>query len=59
MTHDVALWLGRFFLGGGLAAFVPSKDRQPMQIEVERLSDHAWRELGFLRPRRIGEEPGL
>ena len=27
-------------------------DRKPMEIEVERLPDYLWRDLGFQQPRR-------
>jgi len=57
MAHAVTLWFGRFFSSAARLAPV-SKPSAPkvMKIEVESLPDYLWRELGFLQPRRLGED---
>ena len=55
MTHAFTLWFGRFFAGARATAYASSRDEPPLRIEVERLPDHLWRELGFHQPRRPGE----
>jgi len=35
---------------------MPYLDRKPMEIEVDRLPDYFWRDLGFQQPRRPGGE---
>jgi hypothetical protein len=48
MTHVLAVWLGRiFFASRPLIQPLPPK-RQPMKLEVERLADYRWRDLGFV-----------
>ena len=47
MTHVFAVWLGRFLAFPSQSiVHAPSTD-PPMKIEVERLPDYRWRELGF------------
>lgn len=53
MTLLSAGWLGRFFGAG--TRFVAQEQRDekpPMKIEVERLPDYYWRDLGFPLPTR-------
>jgi hypothetical protein len=57
MTFAFASWLGRFLS----VTIRPSPaarpdDRYCMEIEVERLPDYLWRDLGFPQPRRPGED---
>ena len=58
MTDTLTLWFGRFFAGARPAAYPPSRDEPPLRIEVERLPDHLWRELGFHQPERPDEISG-
>ena len=55
MALALSLWLNRL-LSSSSHAFPrpPSTDRKPMEIEVERLPDYLWRDLGFQQPRRAG-----
>ena len=54
MAHAFTLWIGRLFSStAGAVPLPPSADRNPMQIEVERLPDYLWRELGFQQPGRL------
>jgi hypothetical protein len=55
MTDVFTLWFGRFFASARPALYASPRDEPPLKIEVERLSDHRWRELGFQRPRRPDE----
>lgn len=57
MALTLTLWLGRLFSStAGAVPPIPSTDRKPMEIQVERLPDHLWRDLGFPQPRhRDGE----
>jgi len=55
MAPAFTLWLGRLFsstIGG--VPLPPSTERKPTEIEVERLPDYLWRDLGFPQPRRPG-----
>lgn len=57
MALTFTLWLGRLLSStAGVAPLPPSAERKPMEIQVERLPDYLWRDLGFppLR-RRDGE----
>jgi hypothetical protein len=56
MTLLSTAWFGRF-LGAGthLVASNRRDEKPPMKIEVERLPDYYWRELGFRLPTR-GQE---
>jgi hypothetical protein len=49
MAHTLTLWLDRFLSS---AASSRPADHKPMEIEVERLPDYFWRDLGFQQPRR-------
>ena len=53
MAHALTLWFGRLLssTSGGVPLPQPT-DRKPMEIEVERLPDYFWRDLGFQQPRR-------
>jgi hypothetical protein len=52
MPFAITLWLERlFFSTTGAVPLPQSADRKPMEIEVERLPDYLWRDLGFQRPR--------
>ena len=57
MALAIRLWLERLFSSTTGAVSLPqSVDRKPMEIEVERLPDYIWRDLGFQQPRRPGRE---
>ena len=57
MALALSLWLNRL-LSSTPHAFppLPSTDRKPMEIEVGRLPDYLWRDLGFQQPRRADGE---
>ena len=38
-----------------MADLPPRSAEEPLQIEVERLPDYLWRDLGFQQPRRPDE----
>ncbi|HKP26382.1 MAG TPA: hypothetical protein VJV39_21115 [Dongiaceae bacterium] len=51
MTLTLTLWLGRLRSSSpGKGPLSPSTDRKPLEIEVERLPDYLWRNLGFPAP---------
>ncbi len=53
MAFAIILWLERLLSSATDAVpLPPSTDRKPMTIEVERLPDYLWRDLGFQQPRR-------
>ena len=52
MAHTLTLWLDRFLSGAASSAPTRLADHKPMEIEVERLPDYCWRDLGFQQPRR-------
>lgn len=53
MAFAFTLWLGRLLSStSGAAPFPALVERKPMKIEVERLPDYLWRDLGFPQPRR-------
>ena len=56
MTLISAGWLWRCF-GAGAQLVVPDRRDQkpPMKIEVERLPEYYWRDLGFPLPMRDKE----
>jgi hypothetical protein len=57
MAIAAKLWLNRLLLSTSGAVPLPQPaDREPMEIEVERLPDYLWRDLGFPQPRRSGGE---
>ncbi len=53
MAFTLTLWLNRLYstATGAVPAPEPS-DREPLEIEVDRLPDYLWRDLGFPQPRR-------
>jgi hypothetical protein len=52
MAFAFTFWLGRLWSStSGGVSFPPSAQRKPMEIEVERLPDYLWRDLGFQQPR--------
>jgi hypothetical protein len=56
MTLLSAAWFGRFFGEGTRLIARSLRDKKPpMKIEVERLPDYCWRDLGFRLPAR-GQE---
>lgn len=53
MAFAITLWRERLLSSTtGVVSLPPSADRKPMEIEVERLPDYLWRDLGFPQPRR-------
>jgi hypothetical protein len=52
MAHTLTLWLDRFLSNTASSAPARPVDHKPMEIEVERLPDYLWRDLGFQLPRR-------
>ena len=53
MAFTLTFWLNRLhFTAVGAVPIPPPSDRTPMEIQVERLPDYLWRDLGFLQPRR-------
>lgn len=55
MAFAITLWLERLLSGTTAAPPPPrSVDRKPMEIEVERLPDYLWRDLGFQQPLQPG-----
>lgn len=56
MAHAFPFWLGQFIFPARPVVHPPAKERAPLKIEIERLPDYQWRELGFLQPGRIGRE---
>jgi hypothetical protein len=58
MAPTFTLWLGRLLssCAGASVPLHPSVDRKPMEIQVERLPDYFWRDLGFPPVRRPGGE---
>ena len=58
MTHALTNWLWRFISTAGYPTQDPSPtDETPMKIEIERLPDYLWRELGFRPVRRRDDDP--
>jgi hypothetical protein len=57
MVLPSTAWLNRLLYRDlDARARVASTDRKPMEIEVERLPDRQWRDLGFASTRRPGGE---
>lgn len=57
MALAFTLWLGRLFSSTTGGVPLPQfAQRKPMEIEVERLPDYLWRELGFEQPRHLDGE---
>ena len=53
MAFAIALWFERLLSSATGADPLPqSVDRKPMEIEIQRLPDYLWRDLGFQQPRR-------
>ena len=58
MAHAFTLWFDRFFTGAHSAAYTSPGNEPPLKVEVERLPDYLWRELGFPQPTRPDAVPG-
>jgi hypothetical protein len=57
MSLAVALWLDRLLSGtSNTASLLMPAGRKPMEIQVERLPDYFWRDLGFQQPRGLDGE---
>jgi len=57
MTLLSASWFGRFLaVGVQVVARSHPDAKSPLKIEVERLPDYRWRDLGFPLPRRRDED---
>jgi hypothetical protein len=57
MALTFTLWLGRLLSSSaGVVPPPPPIERKPLEIEVERLPDYLWRDLGFPPIRRPGGE---
>jgi hypothetical protein len=51
-------WLGRLLSSAARPASISLQEPVvPTSIEVERLPDYRWRELGFQQPCRRGDDP--
>ena len=61
MAFAFTLWFGRLLLfnASGGVPFPQPIGCKPMEIEVERLPDYLWRDLGFPQPRLLPEEVKL
>jgi len=58
MTRTFSHWFGWFFSTTDRAAPQSRADgERPMKIEVERLPDYLWRELGFPATLRPEDDP--
>lgn len=55
MAHAFTLWFGRLFFSARPMVKAPLGGGGAMRIEVERLPDYRWGDLGFLQPRRLEE----
>jgi hypothetical protein len=56
MAQAFTRWLEHLCTGTtGRVLFPQPNRRKPIEIEVERLPDYFWRDLGFQQPRRGGE----
>lgn len=55
MAHALTLWFGRFLASVRPSVRAQPSEPAPMKIEVERLPDYLWRDLGFPCPRRPEE----
>ena len=57
MTHALANWLWRLASAAGHPTrYRRRTDETPMKIELERLPDRLWRELGFRPVRRCDDD---
>ncbi|WP_162917097.1 hypothetical protein [Dongia deserti] len=56
MAHAFTLWLARFRLGARPVAHVPPVAKPPLKIEIRRLPDYLWRDLGFPAPQHPDQE---
>jgi len=57
MTHTLTNWLWRVVSGAAHSSRVrPSAERPTMTIEVKRLPDYLWRDVGFQGARRPQED---
>jgi hypothetical protein len=58
MTHALTNWLWRILSTATRPVQNPPDPAQrPMKVEVERLPDYLWRELGFRQIRRPDDDP--
>jgi hypothetical protein len=57
MTHALPNWLWRLVSTATHQPQDPPETRQPMKIEIERLPDYLWRDLGFRQVRRPEDDP--
>lgn len=55
MTHAFALRLDQLFRMSRVTGLPARRPEKPLQIEVERLPDYRWRDLGFQQPKRPDE----
>jgi hypothetical protein len=56
MTFTFPSWSGQLLLPSRRPAPDALPVGKPMKIEVQRLPDYRWRELGFVQPHRPGED---
>ena len=56
MTFTFPSWTGQLLLPSSRPAPDALPAGKPMKIEVQRLPDYRWRELGFPQPHRPGED---
>lgn len=57
MATAPTIWLNRLLARDAKATVRPMPtDRKPLEIEVQRLPDYLWRDLGFAPARRPGGE---
>jgi hypothetical protein len=56
MTFTFPSWIGQLPIASSRPAPDSRPAGKPMRIEVERLPDYRWRELGFPQPRRPDED---
>jgi hypothetical protein len=50
MTFTFPSWIGQLLLTSSRRAPGALPAGKPMKIEVQRLPDYRWRELGFVQP---------
>ncbi len=55
MTFTFPSWIAQLPLTSSRAAPDSRPAGKPMKIEVQRLPDYRWRDLGFPQPHRPGE----
>ena len=52
MVLASTIWLNLLLSRDFDSARPAAAERKPMEIEVDRLPDYVWRDLGFQQPRR-------